>query len=51
MEQLLQTLRDIGMPMDEIERIRTYYWNDKAGLQQYVMYIRALFDDRHEYLD
>lgn len=51
MEQLLKTLSNIGIPDFEIQRIREYYKNDEAGLFDYVKYIRAMFDDRHEYMD
>lgn len=50
MEQMLKILQDIGMPADEIERIRAYYQNDLEGLRQYVLYVQALYDDRHEYI-
>ena len=51
MEQLLKTLTDIGMPDHEVQRIREYYRNDEPGLMEYVIYFKALMDDRHEYLD
>ena len=51
MEQLLKTLSESGMPDAEVQRIREYYRNDEAGLRDYVLYIRAMFDDRHEYVD
>lgn len=51
MEKMIATLRDIGFPADECERIRKYYEGDDDGLRHYVAYIRALFDDRHEYVD
>lgn len=51
MEKLLKTLLDIGMPDAEVQRIREYYKYDEAGLRDYVLYIRAMFDDRHEYVD
>ena len=51
MEQLLKILSEIGMPDHEVQRIREYYRDDEPGLTEYVTYIRALMDDRHEYLD
>lgn len=50
MEEMIQTLRKIGLPADEIERIRSYYQSDVDGLRQYVLFMRALFDDTHEYI-
>ena len=50
MEKMIQTLKDIGLPDDELERIRAYYQNDPDGLRHYVTFMRALFDDRHEYV-
>jgi len=51
MEQLLKILSEIGMPDHEVQRIREYYRDDEPGLTEYVTYIRALMDDRHEYVD
>ena len=51
MEQIIQTLSCIGMPVTEIERVLAYYGEDMDGLQHYVLYMRAMLDDRHEYLD
>lgn len=51
MEEMIKTLRRIGLPGEEIERIKAYYRNDFDGLKKYVLYMRALFDDCHEYLD
>ena len=51
MEQLLQTLTEIGLPDKEVQRIREYYRGDEPGLRSYVAYMRAILDDRHEYLD
>lgn len=50
MEQLLKTLLDIGLPDAEVQRIREYYRNDEPGLRDYVLYMRAMCDDRHEYI-
>ena len=51
MEEMIKTLRRIGLPGEEIERIKAYYRNDFDGLKSYVLYMRAMFDDYHEYLD
>lgn len=51
MEEILQTLRSMGIPEAEIEVIRESYRNDVAGLRQYMLYLRAAFDDRCEYVD
>ena len=50
MEEMIKTLRRIGLPGEEIERIKAYYRNDLDGLKCYVLYMRALFDDCHEYV-
>ena len=50
MEKLLETLKNIGLPDDEIARVKAYYINDYDGLLQYVLYMRAILDDRHEYV-
>jgi hypothetical protein len=41
----------IGLPAAEIERVKRYYANDIDGLSEYVLYMKAMFDDRHEYVD
>ena len=51
MEKMLETLKQIGLPADEIIRVTTYYGPDVDGLTQYVLYMRAMFDDRREYVD
>ena len=51
MEEMMKTLETIGFPADELNRIRAYYAGDPEGLSHYVRYVRAMFDDRHEYLD
>ena len=50
MEQLIETLKSIGVPDDEITRIKDFYGNDVDGLRDYVIYMRLLLDDRHEYV-
>ena len=51
MEQLLIMLLQIGLPADEVRRVRDCYRDDLPGLREYVGYMRAVLDDRHEYLD
>jgi hypothetical protein len=51
MDDLIEMLVKIGLPAAEIERVKRYYGNDIDGLSAYVLYMRAMFDDRHEYLD
>lgn len=51
MEQLLTTLTEIGIPADEVQRVRRHYRGNVPGLRQYVLYMKAMLDDRHEYLD
>lgn len=50
MNELIETLRRIGVPEGELSRIRETYENDLDGLTLYVLYVRAEMDDRHEYL-
>jgi len=50
MEKILQTLQEIGLPAEECERVQNYYRNDPDGLHSYVLYMRAILDDRHEYM-
>lgn len=50
MKELITTLQRIGLPADEITRVTTYYGSDIDGLRKYVLYMRAMFDDCHEYL-
>jgi hypothetical protein len=50
MEELLKRLEEIGLPAAEIERVKRYYANDIDGLSEYVLYMKAMFDDRHEYV-
>lgn len=50
MEEMIGTLKRIGLPDDEIKRIREQYRDDIDGLAAYVLYMRAMFDDKHEYV-
>lgn len=50
MEQLLKKLAEIGLPPEELQRIIEYYQDDESGLRSYVSYMRAIIDDRHEYV-
>ena len=51
MDELLKTLKEIGVPAKEIQRVSDCYQGDVPGLKDYVLYMRAMLDDRHEYLD
>ena len=50
MDEMMAYLKRIGLPDDERKRIREYYRDDLDGLAAYVLYMRALFDDQHEYV-
>ena len=50
MDKMFETLKNIGLPDEEIARIKAYYTNDPDGLRDYLLYVQALFDDRHEYI-
>ena len=50
MDKMLETLKNIGLPDEEIVRIKAYYTDDPEGLRDYLRYFQALFDDRHEYV-
>ena len=43
-------LLQIGLPVDEVQRVREFYRDDESGLREYVGYMRAVLDDRHEYI-
>ncbi len=49
MEEMIGALRRIGLPDDEVRRIREQYRDDLDGLAAYVLYMKALFGDQHEY--
>ena len=51
MDELLATLEKIGIPEDERMRVREYYGDDLDGMSEYVLYMRAMLDDRYEYVD
>lgn len=50
MEEMIATLKQIGIPDDECSDIRERYRDDEEGLAMYVLCVRAMFDDRHEYV-
>ncbi len=50
MEEMIGTLLRIGLPDDEVRRIREQYRDDLDGLAAYVLYMKALFGDQHEYI-
>ena len=43
-------LLQIGLPVDEVQRVSECYRDDEPGLREYVGYMRAVLDDRHEYV-
>ena len=49
MDDLIEMLVKIGLPAAEIERVKRYYANDIDGLSEYVLYMRAMFDDYGQY--
>ena len=51
MEMLLRTLTEIGLPAEELCRVREYYKDNEGGLWRYLLYMSALLEDWHEYLD
>ena len=51
MDEMMKVLKRLGLPAEERKRIRAYYNDDPDGLRDYVLYMRAILDDRHEYLD
>lgn len=50
MDKMIATLEQIGVPLAECRRIRKAYRNDPDGLAMYVLYMRAVLDDRREYV-
>ena len=50
MENMIEMLRNIGLPDSEIQRVVEYYRDDFDGFRQYYLYIRMMFDDRNEYI-
>lgn len=44
-------LKALGLPAEERKRIQAYYIDDPDGLRQYVLYMRTILDDRHEYYE
>ena len=50
MEELLNALKEIGLPSGEVQRVGDFYRDDEPGPKDYVLYMRAILDDRHEYL-
>lgn len=50
MEEMMQVLKKIGLPDYECDRVREEYRDDLDGLTAYVLYMKAMLDDRHEYV-
>ena len=51
MDEMIGTLRRIGLPEDECIRIREQYRDDLDGLAVYVLFMRAMFDDENQYYE
>ena len=51
MGKLLEILKIIGVSAEETERICALYEQDPDGVMEYYLYLRAVFDDRHEYVE
>ena len=51
MKELMRILKALGIPAEERKEIQAAYRDDPIGLRDYVLYMRAVLDDRHEYLD
>lgn len=51
MDELIKKLNALGLPAGERKRVLAYYQGDPEGLRAYVLYMRAMLDDRHEYVD
>ena len=50
MEEMISALRQIGVPDDDCNRLRRKYRDDLDGLAMYVLCMKALFGDQHEYV-
>ena len=51
MEEMIGTLHKIGLPDEEIKRICEQYRDDLDGLAAFVLYMRAMFDDKNQYYE
>ncbi len=50
MDEMIQVLKKIGLPDYECSRVQEQYRDDLDGLTAYVLYIKTILDDRHEYV-
>ena len=50
MDEMIATLKKIGMPDEICQSIRDNYDGDLDKLTCYVLYCIAAYDDRHEYV-
>lgn len=50
MDEILATLRAIGIPQTECEKIKNEFDGDMDALSLYYLYCRAMYDDRREYV-
>lgn len=46
----MKILESIGASASEIEQICSHYKTDQSGMCDYYLYLRAAYDDRHEYV-
>lgn len=53
MNELLETLRQLGFSEEECAKVRAKYEADAdmQKLREYVLLIRLHYDDRHEFVD
>ena len=51
MEKMIAVLERLGISEDECKRIVDFYRDDIDGLTMFVLHIKAMFDDAHEYID
>ena len=50
MDEMIAVLRRIGFTESDCNLVREHYRNDLDGLAEYVLFMRAMFDDSHEYV-
>ena len=51
MDEMIERLEQIGFTNETCDRIKQRFAGDIDGLERYVVFCVALFDDRHEYVD
>ena len=50
MNELQEELKRLGLPENELARVSAYYGDDYEGLAMYVLFMKAMFDDAHQYV-